>query len=180
MPLLEAISPKERQHMKLRGMFDDLPETDKVNVIELVKLGKRTVAPEAVAMDAIPELSEHGKEFVDHPLFREIYDVNTHREPPPPNNMAGSELKPVLRGLMEVISILKGKEGMLDPDNSNRMGGEEGESEEIELNDEMEDIAEFESKLGDAYKRGGPKGLARAHRMLLRDPEYNTFLKGGK
>jgi hypothetical protein len=122
---MEAISPKERQHMKLRGMFEELPETDKTNVIELVKLGKRTVAPEAVEMDAIPELSEAGKEFIDHPLFREIYDVNTHREPPPPNNMAASEIKPVLRGLMEVISILKNREGMLDPDNSNRVGGEE-------------------------------------------------------
>ena len=129
MPLLEAISPKERQHMKLRGMFDELPETDKVNVIELVKLGKRTVAPDAVAMDAVPELSEHGKEFIDHPLFREIYDVNVHREPPPPNNMAGSEINSVMRGLLEVIKTLKGSEGMLKPDNSNRVGGEESEEE---------------------------------------------------
>jgi hypothetical protein len=111
--------------MKLRGMFEALPETDRVNVVELVKLGKRTVAPEAVDMNAVPELSEAGKEFVDSGLFREIYDVNTHREPPPPSNMAASELKPVLRGLMEVISILKDKKGMLDPDNSNRVGGGE-------------------------------------------------------
>jgi hypothetical protein len=130
MPLMEAISPKERQHMKLRGMFDELPDTDKVNVIELVKLGKRTVAPEAVAMDEVPELSESGKEFIDHPLFREMYDVNTHREPPPPTNMAGSELSSVMRGLLEVIKTLKGEEGMLKPDNSNRVGGEEGKKEE--------------------------------------------------
>jgi hypothetical protein len=176
MPLLETISQKERQHMKLRDMFEKLPETDKVGVIELVKLGKRNVAPEAVAMDAVPELSEHGKEFIDHGLFREIYDINTHREPPPPTNMAGSELKPVLRGLMEVISILKDKKGMLDPDNSNRVGAPEVETSEAE----DAGPTGFEDELGTAFKEGGPRGLALAHRELMRDPEYNKFLKGGK
>jgi hypothetical protein len=181
MPLLDALSQKERQHMKLRGMFEELPETDKAGVIELVKMGKRTVAPEAMALEAAPELSEQGKAFVDHGLFREVYDINTHREPPPPTNMAGSELKPVLRGLMEVISILKDKKGMLDPDNSNRVGAPDIESsKDISKRPKEKGATGFEDELGTAFKEGGPRALALAHRELLRDPEYTKFLKGGK
>lgn len=169
MPLLDALDPKQKQHLELRGLFDELPSTDQMNVVELVKMGKSSVA--AADVEADIELSEEGKQFIQHPFFREIYDRNVNREPPPPDN--SPEMSPVVRGLLEVIKHLKGGEGMLKPDNSNRVGGGEEKSSDGEPTG-------FEDELSTAFKEGGPRGLAFAHRELLRDPKYNKFLKGVK
>lgn len=131
MPLMETIGPNARMQMRLKGQFEELPTTDQVNVIKLIQLGQRHVDPEAIEAEAIPELSEQGQAFIKNDLFRELYDVRTHRAPPPPDNMAGSEINPVMRGLLDVIKTLAGPQAVLDPDKSNRMGAkEEGKKEE--------------------------------------------------
>ena len=176
MSLMDTMPEQSRNHMKLQSQFEELPETDKVNVIELVKLGKRTVNPDDVEAHAIPELSEAGRSFVDGGLFREMYDISTHREVPAPTNMAGHEMNPMMRGLFEMIKNLTGGK-VLDPDHSNRMGG--GESGPAGP-PEVGGGSNYESRLGSAYKSGGSRGLAFAHRNLLNDPSYSKFLKGDK
>jgi hypothetical protein len=160
--------------MRLQGQFEALPDSDKVNVIELVKLGQRHVDPSAMEAEAIPELSEAGRDFIKSDLFRERYDMNVHREPPPqaPNS---NEMNPVVRGLFEVIKQLQGSQGLLKDDNSNRMGAEDAR-EDVGEGDGV--VGGFEGRLGEAFKVGGAKGLAKMHRELLSDPGYNKFLKG--
>ena len=173
MPLMETISPRDRMQMKLQTGFEALPQTDQTNIMELVNLGKRVVRPEDVEAHAIPDLSPEAKAFVESGLFREIYDINTHREVPAPSNMAGHEVDPMIRGLFEVIKQLTGGKGQIDPGNSNKVGGGEASGKSGKSGK-----SGFESKLSEGFQSGGPLGLANVHRSLLKDPGYNKFLEG--
>jgi len=50
-----------------------------------------------------------------------------------------------------------------------------------EQNSEIENSSSnnFEVKLSHAFKLEGARGLARMHRQLLNDPDYEYFIKGG-
>lgn len=173
MPLNDVIPSKDRMQLRLQGQFSDLPSEDKAKVIKLIQLGKRTVDPNDIDAQEIPELSEEGKQFVDSPLFREIYDVKVHREPPPetPN------LTPLLGGLMEVIKLLSGGKGLLKEENANLVGG--GEDEAAAGKSKSKSKGGFEDILAEGYKKHGPKGLAAAHKMLVsKDKKYTKFLEG--
>jgi hypothetical protein len=116
MPLINVIreDPQFKRRMVERS-FSDLPESDKMAVINIVESGRAGQPPGEI------ELSGEGQEFIRTPEFREIYE---RRQGPPVNPMM-----PVIAGLMEVIAQHQATHppavphGHLKPEFGDRVGG---------------------------------------------------------
>ena len=160
MPLIKVIeNDPNMKKVRVKEKFERLPPKDKVGVLKFVKEGSEDI-----------EFSEAGKQFVAEPDFKEMFEH--HKKTPEPS--IRPELKsilPMLSGLMQIIKSGVGdpdekREGRLKPEFAERMGG----SQKIGN--------PFESKFEDAFKTEGARGIARLHKSLLTDPEYDEFLSG--
>jgi hypothetical protein len=117
MPLINVIreDPQFKQQM-VQQSFKDLPESDKLAVINLVEMGRAGRAPDGI------ELTGAGEAFVRTPEFREIYEGPRPR----PNPMAA------VMGLMDIIMQHQATHppqvphGHLRPEFGDRLGGSQG------------------------------------------------------
>ena len=164
--MINAISGDSDFHaIQFEQKFKTLDPGDRSNVLKLLKGGHDNNVDESL------EFSEDARQFINSPHFKNLYEQPPAPKPEPirPEMM----MLPMMTGLMDIIRKQSGikdeKKGALNPEFSERVGGKGGSV-----------TGGFESKLGDAFKSGGPKALAHAHRSLINDPDYSKFLKGGK
>jgi len=157
MPLINAIkNDPSFKKAKITEKFERLPPKQKAAVLSYIK-GKEK--PDF-------ELDDIGKGFTEEPIFKEIF--SEHKAMPPKRHLPGMDKMALMSGLMQIIRKFVGdpdedKPG-LNPEYAERMGGSQRLG------------SPFDGKFESAFKTEGARGLARLHKNMLNDVEYQQFL----
>lgn len=156
MALVDAIKNEPGfKKAKLTEKFERLPPRQKAAVLSYIK-GKEK--PDF-------ELDDIGKGFTEEPLFQEMF--SEHKAMPPKSGVAKMAL---MSGLMQVIRKFVG-----DPDEENTEGKLKEEYAE-RVGGSQRQGSPFEMKFESAFKTEGARGLARLHKNMLNNVEYQQFL----
>jgi hypothetical protein len=90
-----------------------------------------------------------------------------HKATPPKRHMPGMDKMALMSGLMQIIRKFVGdpdEEKPLNPEYAERVGGSQRLG------------SPFDGKFESAYKNEGARGLARLHKNMLNNVEYQQFL----
>jgi hypothetical protein len=157
MPLKNAIkSDPGFDKAKITQKFERLPPKQKAAVLSYIKGQEK---PDF-------ELDEIGKGFTDEPIFKDMF--SDHKKTPPKRHMPGMDKMTLMSGLMQVVRKFVGdpdedKQG-LNPEYAERMGGSQRMG------------SPFDGKFESAFRTEGVRGLARLHKSMLNDVDYQQFL----
>jgi hypothetical protein len=124
MPLIEMIRQDPQvQRASLQQEFNELPASDKQNVIKMIEMGRSGAVTEGI------ELTEEGQEFVLKPEFKAIYEQKVQPAPQPQAQSEGA-MMPLISGLMDIIRQQAHvrepvPHGHLKPEYGERLGGKQ-------------------------------------------------------
>jgi hypothetical protein len=159
MPLINAIKDDPGfKKAKITEKFERLPPKQKAAVLSYIK-GKEK--PDY-------DLDDIGKGFTEEPIFKEMFEE--HKKMPPKRCYPGSDKMALMSGLMQIIRKFVGDpeenrmEGKLKDEYAERMGGSQRVG------------SPFDGKFESAFRSEGARGLARLHKNMLNDVEYQQFL----
>lgn len=164
MSLKNAVkSDPEFKKASLGERFNRLPPSQKEAVLNYIK-GKD---PKEKPLDKV------GMDFTGDDFFKEMY--LKHKEHKRPRPMPGMDRMAMMSGLMQVIRQFMG-----DPEEDEKSYLSEEYSERVGGSQKLGPSSPFDYKFAKAFKTEGAQGIARLHKNLMSDIEYQTFLDGVK
>lgn len=146
--------------VSLGERFNRLPPKQKIAVLNFIKNKDMGESP----------LDKDGEEFTGDSFFKDMY--LKHKEHKRPRRMPGMDNKSLMSGLMQVIRQFMGDpeedEDDLNEEYAERVGGSA----------KMGPKSPFDRKFAKAFQTEGATGIAKLHKNMMSDFEYQTFLDG--
>lgn len=163
MALINAVKDdKDFKKASLGERFNRLPPKQKLAVLNYIKGKDLKETP----------LDKAGEEFTSDGFFKEMY--GKHREHKRPRPMPGMNKMALMSGLMQVIRQFIG-----DPEEDEREELNEEYAERVGGSQRVGgESSPFDRKFAKAFQSEGAKGIAKLHKNLMSNIEYQTFLDG--
>lgn len=161
MALVNAIKDdKNFKKASLGERFNRLPPKQKMAVLNYIKGKDMKETP----LDTV------GEKFTGDSFFKEMYE--SHKTHKPKRHLPGMDKMALMSGLMQVIRQFIG-----DPEEDER-GLNDEYAERVGGSQRLGGGSPFDMKFAKAFQTEGATGIAKLHKNLMSDIEYQTFLDG--